>query len=202
MEILEKKFAGLCCCCLELDRKCREIKSYEFHHTLNANILGLGDPSLMKFFPEIINLYSLIMNVLLGHCDNFIFSYFFFNFAFLYHSTKRENLSMQPLWRGKSHIFLDKSQTFSFGEALPSMAPAGTYLGSCFLLLLRGFQRRLLLSDTDSSPYVVFLAFGSLQRLLFPRSYFTHIFSYELPLQSMESCYLIRPTFSQNSKFH
>ena len=51
MEIWEKEFAGLRCCSLELDRKCREIESCEFHQTLNANILGLGDLNLIKFFP-------------------------------------------------------------------------------------------------------------------------------------------------------
>ena len=50
MEILEKELAGLSCCCLELDKKCREIESCEFHQTLNANILGLVDLNLMKFF--------------------------------------------------------------------------------------------------------------------------------------------------------
>ena len=35
---------------LELDRECREIESCECHQTLNANILGLGDPNLMKIF--------------------------------------------------------------------------------------------------------------------------------------------------------
>ena len=50
MEILENEFAGVRCCCLELDKKCREIKSCEFHQTLNAHILRLGDPNLLKFF--------------------------------------------------------------------------------------------------------------------------------------------------------
>ena len=56
MEIVENEFVGLRCCCLELDRKCREIESCEFHQTLNANILGLGDPNLMTFFWEMANL--------------------------------------------------------------------------------------------------------------------------------------------------
>ena len=50
MEILEKEFAGLRRCCLELDRKRRELKGCEFHKTLNAKILGLRDPNLMKLF--------------------------------------------------------------------------------------------------------------------------------------------------------
>ena len=50
MEILEKKFAGFCCCCLELDRKYCEIESCEFHQTLNANILGLRDSNLREMF--------------------------------------------------------------------------------------------------------------------------------------------------------
>ena len=73
-QILEKESAGLRCCCLKLDRKCREIESCELNQTLTANILVLGYPNLMKFFPEMVNLYSLTMNVLLGHCHNFVFS--------------------------------------------------------------------------------------------------------------------------------
>ena len=41
-----------------------------------------------------VNLYSLIMNVLLGHCDNFLFFYFFLNFAFLDHSANVQLLCM------------------------------------------------------------------------------------------------------------
>ena len=55
-------------------------------------------------------MYSLIMNVLLGHRDNFIFSYFFFNFAFLDHSVVAvsvQGLNIDPLGQGKG-CFLDK----------------------------------------------------------------------------------------------
>ena len=45
---IEKEFAGLRCCCLELDRKSCEIESCKFHQSLNVNILGLGDPNVMK----------------------------------------------------------------------------------------------------------------------------------------------------------
>ena len=37
-------------------------------------------------FPEMVNFCSLITTVLIGHCDNFIFSNFFLNFARLEHS--------------------------------------------------------------------------------------------------------------------
>ena len=50
MEVLEKEFAGLRCCCLELDKKCCEVESCEFHQALNANIMGLGDYNLMQIF--------------------------------------------------------------------------------------------------------------------------------------------------------
>ena len=50
MEILEKEFADLRCCCLELDRRCREIDSCEIHQTFNVNISGLGDPNLINIF--------------------------------------------------------------------------------------------------------------------------------------------------------
>ena len=48
--------------------------------------LGTRSSQFDENFPEMVNLYSSIMNVLLGHCDNLIFSFFFLNFAFLDHS--------------------------------------------------------------------------------------------------------------------
>ena len=50
MKISQKELVCLRCCCLEFDRKCYEIECCQFHRTLNANILGLRAPNLMKFF--------------------------------------------------------------------------------------------------------------------------------------------------------
>ena len=63
-----------------------QIESCEFYQTLNANILGVRHLNLKYFFPEMINYYSLIVNAFLSHCHNFMFSYFFPNFALLDHS--------------------------------------------------------------------------------------------------------------------
>ena len=49
---IEKELLSVCCCCccIECDRNCYEIESCEFHHTLNANILGVRDLNLIKNF--------------------------------------------------------------------------------------------------------------------------------------------------------
>ena len=44
-----------------------KIESCEFNQTFKANILGVRDSNLKNVFPEMVNYYSLIINVFLSH---------------------------------------------------------------------------------------------------------------------------------------
>ena len=71
--MFKKEHVSVGCCCLEFVRKRYEIEICEFYQISNANILGLRDPNLRKFFPEMVHYYSSIINILLNHCENFTF---------------------------------------------------------------------------------------------------------------------------------
>ena len=85
------------------------------------------------------------------------------------------------------HVHLSPAQLFIFCLKRASV-------GSFFMLSSRVLHRKLPLNTMDSTPYDIVFAFGSLERFVFLK-HISHNFSFKIPIQSMDSCYLMTCIF-------